>query len=139
MLRIWALAVGLAMAGMLGGCDTLGQEEPRHPEMKQKGLGSVMGPRPSPYGRPTPALGAGGLMGPGLSMVRPGLRGGANLTTDQVGAYFLIHLDRSGDARLRLGPVRDKDTISVDIVTADGVAIYRYEVDRQTGITRRIR
>ncbi len=78
-----ALAVGLAMAGMLGGCDTLGQEEPRHPEMKQKGLGSMMGPRPSPYGRPTPALGAGGLMGPGLSMVRPGLRGGANLTTDR--------------------------------------------------------
>ena len=74
----------------------------------------------------------------GLSMVGPGLRGGANLTTDQVGAYFLIHLDRSGDARLRLGPVRDKDTISVDIVTADGVAIYRYEVDRQTGITRRV-
>lgn len=133
-----ALAVGLAMAGMLGGCETLGQGEPRHPEMKQKGLGSMMGPRPGPYGRSTPGLGAGGLMGPGLGMVRPGLRGGANLTRDQVGAYFLIHLDRRGDGRLRLGPVKDKDTISVDVVTADGVLIFRYEVDRQTGITRRV-
>ena len=128
------------MAGVLGGCNTLDQEPPRHPEMKQKGLDSMMGPRPSPYGRPIPGLGAGGLMGPGLSMVRPGLRGGANLTKDQVGAYFLNHLARRGDARLRLGPVRDKDkdTIVVDIVTADGVLIYRYQVDRHTGITRRV-
>ncbi len=138
--RMRALAVGLAIFGVLGGCTSLVQEDPRHEEMKQKGLGSMMGLPAGPYGRAAPGFGSGGLMGPGLSMVRPSLRGGTNLTREQVGAYFLDHLARRGDARLRLGPVRDKDsnTISVDIVTAHGVLIFRYQVDRHTGIARRV-
>ena len=136
-----ALAAGLAILGVLGGCKSLDQEGPRHGEMKQKGLDSTMGLPAGSYGRPTRNFGAGILRGPGLSMVRPGLRGGTNLTRGQVGAYFLDQLARRGDARLRLGPVIDKDrnTINVDIVTADGVLIFRYKVDRHTGITRRIR
>ncbi|MCB1380694.1 MAG: hypothetical protein KDK89_20350 [Alphaproteobacteria bacterium] len=62
-----------------------------------------------------------------------------NLTTNDVKAYLERWIAISGNPRIKVGPVteRNDNTVSADIVTTDGDAlVQRFSVDRRTGIYR---
>ena len=63
-----------------------------------------------------------------------------NLTVEQVTRRFERRLAVSGNNRVKLGTVAEKDgTITVDIVTTDkGGLVQRLGIDRKTGLMRPI-
>jgi hypothetical protein len=76
------------------------------------------------------------MIGPGGSTtVRQGV---ANLRVEDVARFFRTRVALSGNERLRLGKVfeRDRYTIAAEIVTDRGAPVAVYHVDRQTGIVR---
>jgi hypothetical protein len=132
-------ACAIALAGLVG-CTGGGAAGDRHPEKQQRGLDNMMAPSGSPYVGGKPGAGAGGLMGPGTGFMVPRQRGRA-LTTAEVSAEFRYQLNKRGDSQLRIGSVteKSKDTVGVELVTPEGYPAARYEVDRWTGLTRRVR
>jgi hypothetical protein len=84
-----------------------------------------------------------GMMGPGMmGMMGPGMMGqqaNLNLTTNDVKGYLERWVAMSGNPRIKVGPVteRNDNTISADIVTTERDAlVQRFSVDRSTGIYR---
>jgi hypothetical protein len=100
------------------------------------------------YGPGYHMRGWGGGYGPGMMQgygYGPGYnRGDAqgnqtlNLTTDDVKSRMERWLAARGNARLKLGEVKEKDadTITAEIVTKDNSVVERFIVDRHTGFTR---
>jgi hypothetical protein len=138
-IRVSRLACAIALAGLVG-CAGGNSAGDRHPEKEQRGLDNMMPPSGSPYIGGKPGAGAGGLMGPGTGFIVPSKRGRA-LSTGEVSAEFRYQLNRRGDSHLRIGSVteKNKDTVGVELVTQEGYPVARYEVDRWTGLTRRVR
>lgn len=133
MFRSWVCCLLLAaLAACAGGKSA--------PERKARGLDQMMVPAGSPYAGGQPGAGAGGLLGPGTGFMAP-TRRGRRLSRDEVAAEFRHSLTQRGDGRLRVGSVvdKDKDTLRVELVTPQGYPAARYEVDRWTGLTRRVR
>ena len=97
------------------------------PGMMQ-GYGQGYGPGPG-YG-----------MGPGM-MQGYGTPGGfsKDLSTDDVRTMLERQLAMTGNKRLKVGDVKEKDnnTIVADIVTADGSLVDRVAVNRHNGWTQR--
>ncbi len=58
-----------------------------------------------------------------------------NLSTAQAKTLVEAGLVKSGNTRLKVGAVKEKDadTITVDIVTTDNSLVTRREIDRRTG------
>ncbi len=99
------------------------------------------------YGQMGPGMmqGQGSDMGPGMmrgygpmgrgmgqyGYVRPPL----NLSVADVQGFFANWIARSGNPNLKVGKVteKDKQTITVDIVTKDNSLVREFEVDRATG------
>jgi hypothetical protein len=84
-----------------------------------------------------PGYGPGmmGGYGPGYY----GRQGNLNLSTDDVKTYLERMLAFRGNARLKVGEVKEKDgdTIVADIVTKDKEAVVqRFAIDRRTGFFR---
>ena len=70
-----------------------------------------------------------------------GFNGGrinANLSTDDVKNYLERMIAEQGNARLKVGDVKEKDadTIVADIVTKDNSLVQRFAVDRHNGFYR---
>jgi hypothetical protein len=84
-----------------------------------------------------------GMMGSGIGMMQPSVRGRLTLTKEQVVIYVQDQLDRGGAGGYKVGNVKDKvkdpETIIVDVVTLDDVTVAQYSVDRHTGIFRSAR
>ena len=61
-----------------------------------------------------------------------------NLSTDDVKSRMERWLTWHGNARLKLGEVKEKDadTITADIVTKDNSLVQRFIIDRHTGVYR---
>ncbi len=75
-------------------------------------------------------------MGPGMMM---GQQANLNLTANDVKTYFERWVAMSGNPRVKVGPVteRNDNTITADIVTTDKDAlVQRFAVDRNTGTYR---
>ena len=113
----------------------------------------IMGPGMMGPGMMGPGIMGPGMMGPGMmgpGMMGPGMMGqgmmgmmghqaNLNLTTNDVKAYLERWIAISGNPRIKVGPVteRNDNTVSADIVTTDGDAlVQRFSVDRRTGIYR---
>ncbi len=135
----------LAVAGLVLILSAAGCAPPRepgegHPEGRQRGLDPLSVPGGGAYLGGSPGQGAGRFLGPGLSMMPPTVRG-RPLTTTEVTNHFNFRLAQYGDGSVQLGTVseKDKDTISVEIVSLDGVPVALYEVDRKAGIIHRVR
>jgi hypothetical protein len=83
----------------------------------------------------------GGGFGPGM-MARGGWDEAEdlNLTVEQVTRRFERRLAASGNSRVKLGAVAEKDgAITVEIVTTDkGGLVQRLRIDRKTGSMRPI-
>ena len=134
MLRILMVTASFAFLALAGGCNSPNADKDR--DIDKRGLGRDAMPAFN-----LPGLGRGpGMMGSGIGMIQPQARGRLTLTKEHVAAYFQIQLDRRGDGRHKVGSVKDKDrnTITVDIVTLEDYPVARYEVDRHTGLMRRI-
>lgn len=133
-------AVGFALSVALAGCAGGELKGDPHPEKEQRGLDNMMAPSDSPYVGGRPGAHAGSLMGPGIGMMTP-RQSGRGLTRDEVAARFRFRLATQGDGRLKVGKVadKDKDTVAVELLTVQGYPAARYEVDRWTGITRRVK
>ena len=113
-------------------------------------FGQDGGPGPGQgYGPGYHMRGWGGGYGPGMMRGYgpgngPGYGPGAqtnqalNLTTDDVKARVERWLAFRGNARLKVGEVKEKDadTITADIVTKDNSLVQRFIVDRHTGAFR---
>lgn len=140
MTRYFWKAAGFALSVVLAGCAGGELKGDPHPEKEQRGLDNMMAPSGSPYVGSGPGAGAGSLMGPGIGMMAP-RQSGRGLTRDEVAARFRFRLATQGDGRLKVGQVTDKDknTVAVEILTLQGYPAARYEVDRWTGITRRVK
>ena len=105
------------------------------------GCGSGMG-----YGMMGPGMMGYGMMGPG--MMGPGMmgmmgwgsrwqQGNLNLSKTDVKGYLERWIAMSGDPRLKIGPITEKDsnTIAADVVTGDKDSlVQRFTVDRRTGV-----
>ena len=65
-------------------------------------------------------------------------QGNLNLSTDDVKAKFERWIDARGNARLKVGEIREKnaDTFEVDIVTKDNSVVEQFLVNRHTGAFR---
>jgi hypothetical protein len=138
-MKVCGLALAVLLTGLVGcaGGESAGD---RHPEKKQRGMDNMMAPAGSPFVGGRPGADAGGLMGPGTSFIAPSKRG-RGLTRAEVAAEFRHRLNQRGDGQLKLGSVidKDKDTVRVELVTRGGYPAARYDVDRWTGLTRRVR
>ena len=106
------------------------------------GMG-MMGPGMMGPGIMGPGMMGPGMMGPGMMgqgmMGMMGHQANLNLTTNDVKAYLERWIAISGNPRIKVGPVteRNDNTVSADIVTTDGDAlVQRFSVDRRTGIYR---
>lgn len=101
------------------------------------GMG-MMGPGMMGPGMMGPGMMGPGMMGQGM-MGMMGHQANLNLTTNDVKAYLERWIAISGNPRIKVGPVteRNDNTVSADIVTTDGDAlVQRFSVDRRTGIYR---
>jgi len=80
----------------------------------------------------------GGMFGGLAALAPPGARD-LNLTTDQVKKLADAALILTGNPRLKVGTVKEKDadTITVDIVTTDNALVLRRDIDRDSGRVRR--
>lgn len=125
-----------------GNCPGYGQNDESGPAGRQ-GEG---------YGPGNHMRGWGGGYGPGMMQgygpgygPRGAIQGdqkanqNLNLTTDDVKARMERWLAWRGNARLKVGEVREKDadTITAEIVTKDNSLVERLIFDRHTGFTRR--
>ena len=126
---------GMADGGMMGhpmmGQGMMGNGMMGHHMMSQGGgMGSGMMP-----GMMGQMMGQG--MGGGQLVMRPAPQ---MLTTADVAYNLEQVLAMRGNARLKVGPVTEKDDAIIigDIVTAEGSLVERYEVDRRTGIARMV-
>ncbi|MFO1183372.1 MAG: hypothetical protein U1E56_01135 [Bauldia sp.] len=100
------------------------------------GFGRHAGPAPIASGVPGPGTSARQTPPPGYS---PFGSRDLKLGVDEVRAESERFIARLGNARLKLGEVKevDGDAITADIVTKDGAALVeRLRVDRHTGYTR---
>jgi len=103
----------------------------------------MMGP-----GMMGPGMTGPGMMGPGMmepGMMGPGMMGWGygpqqqsnfNLSTDDVKSLMQRWVMMTGNPRLKVGPISEKDprTITADIVTTDKDSlVQRFSVDRGTG------
>jgi hypothetical protein len=90
------------------------------------------------HGRWGHGMRGAGLLG-GLATLAPEGARDLNLTTDQVKKLADAALILTGNPRLKVGPVKEKDanTITVDIVTTDNALVMHREIDRDTGRVRR--
>jgi hypothetical protein len=81
-----------------------------------------------------------GMMGQG--MMGPGMMADADrdLSVDDVRGMIERHLAWRGNKRLKLGDVKakDDDTITADVVTVDDSLVQRFEIDRHSGVMRRM-
>jgi hypothetical protein len=77
----------------------------------------------------------GGMMRSLAALSPDGERPDLKLTTDQVKKLADAHLILTGNPRLKVGAVKEKDadTITVDIVTVDNALVVQREIDRHTG------
>lgn len=101
-------------------------------------MGGMMGP-----GMMGPGMMGNGMMGPGMMMGQGwgGQQANLNLSAKDVTAYLERWVTMSGNPRLKVGPVAERDahTITADIVTTDrGALVQRFEIDRNTGVYRSI-
>ena len=146
--------------GMMGGYGHMGGYGPGYGHMGGWGGGPGAGQWNCPaftqgdgsgpaggYGPGYHMRGWGGGYGPGMMQgygpgygPRAGVQGNQNLnlTTDDVRSRMERWLDARGNARLKLGEVKEKDadTITAVIVTKDNSVVERFIVDRHTGFTR---
>ena len=144
--------------GMMGGYGHMGGYGPGYGHMGGWGGGAgqwncpafTQGDGSGPAGGYGPGYhmrGWGGGYGPGMMQgygpgygPRAGVQGNQNLnlTTDDVKSRMERWLDARGNARLKLGEVKEKDadTITAVIVTKDNSVVERFIVDRHTGFTR---
>jgi hypothetical protein len=99
--------------------------------------GPGYGMRGGGYGPGYHMRGWGGGYGPGYGAQQSEQT--LNLSTDDVKARMERWLAVRGNARLKLGEIKEKDadTITADIVTKDNSLVDRFIVDRHTGFTRR--
>ena len=116
------------------------------------GQGMMMGP-----GMMGPGMTGPGMMGPGMTgpgMMGPGMMGPGwggqgmygrmappqDLTVSDVQTMLERYLQWQGNPHLKEGDVKekDKDTITAEIVTADGSLVQRMEVDRHTGWMKQV-
>ena len=152
------LAHGPGGWGMMGGYGHMGGYGPGYGHMGGWGGGAgqwncpafTQGDGSGPAGGYGPGYhmrGWGGGYGPGMMQgygpgygPRAGVQGNQNLnlTTDDVKSRMERWLDARGNARLKLGEVKEKDadTITAVIVTKDNSVVERFIVDRHTGFTR---
>ena len=115
-----AMGEGGMMSGMMSGM------------MGQGGMGAGM----MTHGMMGDGMGAGMMAGGRLIMLpAPPL-----LTVADVTYNLERLLAARGNARLKVGPVTEKDetTIIGDIVTGEGSLVERYEVDRRTGVAEMV-
>ena len=146
--------------GMMGGYGHMGGYGPGYGHMGGWGGGPgagqwncpafTQGDRSGPTGGYGPGYhmrGWGGGYGPGMMQgygpgygPRASVQGNQNLnlTTDDVKSRMERWLAARGNARLKLGEVKEKDadTITAVIVTKDNSVVERLIVDRHTGFTR---
>lgn len=78
---------------------------------------------------------AGQMMPQGLRVHRI-----EHLEMADVTHFFEHHLDRLGNKRLKLGKVAqpDDDSITVEIVTLDNSLVWKYRVDRHSGMATEV-
>ena len=111
----------------------------------------MMGPGYRPgmmYGN-GPGMMYGGpyMMGPGMMYGQgygPGMmgwygnQGNLNISADDAKKYFESWINIQGNARLKVGDVKEKDadTLIVDIVTKDNSLVQRFIVNRHNGFYR---
>ena len=119
--------------GMMGGygpgSGMMGGNGPGWMHGHRRGANAEFGPENCPWFQ-------GGSAGPGSY----GQQGNLNLSTDDVKNQLEGWLTRQGNARLKVGEVKEKDadTIEADIVTKDNSLVQRFAVDRHTGSYRLI-
>lgn len=75
-----------------------------------------------------------GMMGGGSGM-NPMARSGEDYSTDDVRGWLETVLKWHGNARLKVGEVKQSDdnTVIADIVTQDGSLVQRFKIDRHSG------
>jgi len=81
-------------------------------------------------------MGWGNGYGPGAGAWGPQQQANLNLSVDQVRNNMTLWLKNTGNPRLKLGKVaeKDADTITADVVTVDKDAlVQRYEINRHSG------
>lgn len=121
-----AMADGGMMSGMMG-----------HRMMGQGGMGAGM----MTHGGMGREMMSGGMMPNGMGGGQLVMVPAPPLLTVADVTYNLERLLAArGNARLKVGPVADKDqtTIIGDVVTSDGALVERYEVDKRTGIAEMV-
>lgn len=125
-----AMADGGMMPGMMSGMMGQGM-------MGHGGMGAgMMAHGMMAHGMMDPGMMGNGMGGGQLVMVpAPPL-----LTVADVTYNLERLLAARGNARLKVGPVTDKDqtTIIGDVVTSEGGLVERYEVDKRTGIAEMV-
>ena len=112
-----------------------------------QGMGSGMG-QGMGYGMGGYGMGPG-MMGQGMMGRHGGMMGGnwgyipppVNLSVADVKSYMERWVEGTGNPRLKLGKVteKDADTITADIVTKDDSLVQEFEVDRHTGFYRAVK
>lgn len=126
--------MGPGMMGMGAGCAAMGDNSMMGGMMRHGMMGHHMMDQGG-------GMMSGMMMGEGMGgsqlVMRPAPQ---TLTVADVTYNLEQVLAMRGNARLKVGPVAEKDdaTIVGDIVTAEGALVERYEVDRRTGIARMV-
>jgi hypothetical protein len=122
----WGMMGGYGPA-MMGNYGMMGGYGPGHGPGMMNGYGYHH--RPGMMGNYGPGHGPG--------MMMPGWRGqNLNLSVDDVKEYLQRSLAWHGNARLKVGDVKEKDagTIQADIVTVDNSLVRRFVVNRRNGL-----
>jgi len=98
----------------------------QHMEAMKEHMGSMMGSNMGDMGQ---------MMSSGLRVHRI-----EHLETADVTHYFEHHLEKLGNKRLKLGKVEqpDDDSITVEIVTLDNSLVWKYRVDRHSGMATEV-
>jgi len=143
---------GMMGPGMMGsgiGCPAMADGGMMSSGMMQGMMGhhGGMGPGMMGHGMMGQGMMGQGMMGDGMmgdGMMGDGMTGGRlvmvpappMLTVADVTYNLEQLLAARGNARLKVGPVTDKDeaTITGDIVTNEGSLVERYEVDKRSGV-----
>ena len=114
-------------------CDKI---EERIEKVRERGGPGRMGPGPM---GPRPMMGPGGRGGAAMALFGVGPDRDLNLSADQVKKLAEARLIIAGNPRLKVGSVKekDKDTYTVDIVTADNSLVTQREVDKHSGRVER--
>ena len=107
------------------------------------GMGQGMGPGNMGQGMMGRGMMGQGMMGQGMMGRHGGMMGGnwgyipppVNLSVADVKSYMERWVEATGNPRLKLGKVveKDTDTITADIVTKDDSLVQVFDVNRHTG------